>query len=269
MNLTSMRKSLRIYFKLQLMQIRSTVEYVADFWIGIIGAMMLQASGLVFISALFTQIPEVAGWSLWNIVVLYGLAMIPTGLRELFCDGFWLLRTKVNTGEFDRVLLRPVSPALQSASALSSIHGVGGVILGVTLLVMGLTRSEAEIHWWTIPFLIVVVVSSTVLVGAISMLINLTGFWEPSAQSALPTMLAQFIDFAKFPIDIYNGVIRTMITVLLPYAFISYFPSLVLLDRDTSWQWLGFCTPLAALWMVLVTNFVWSKALNRYQGVGH
>ena len=269
MNMSLIRKNLRIYFKLQLMQIRSTVEYAADFWIGIIGAMMLQVSGLVFISALFTQIPEVAGWSVWNIVVLYGLAMIPTGLRELFCDGFWMLRSRVNTGEFDRVLLRPVSPALQSATALSSIHGVGGVALGITLLVLGLSRSEAAFHWWTLPYLVTVIICSTVLVGAISMLINLTGFWEPSAQSALPTMLAQFIDFAKFPIDIYNNAIRGVITILLPYAFISYFPGLLLLDRDTNWKWLGLATPLAMLWMVLITRFVWSKALNRYQGVGH
>ena len=264
-----LRKNLRLYFRLQFMQIRSTIEYAADFWIGIVGAMMLQVSGLVFITALFSQIPDVAGWTVWNIVVLYALAMIPTGLREIFCDGFWMLRARVNTGEFDRVLVRPVSPALQSATALVSIHGFGGVILGSTLLVLGLTRSDTVIHWWTIPFLLVVIVSGTVLVSAIAMLINLTGFWEPSAQSALPTMLSMVVDFAKFPIEIYNSAIRTFITVLLPYAFLSYFPALVLLDRDTDWQWLGYLTPVAAIWMVLVTRFVWDKALNRYQGVGH
>lgn len=269
MNAAKLRKNLRIYLKLQLMQIRSTVEYAADFWIGIVGAMMLQVSGLVFITALFHQVPEVAGWNAWNILLLYGLAMVPTGLRELFCDGFWMLRSKVNTGEFDRVLVRPISPALQSASALVSIHGFGGVILGTTLVFLGLTRSEVAFHWWTLPFLVVTIVSSTILVSAISMLINLTGFWEPSAQSALPTMLALFIDFAKFPIDIYNGAIRTFITIVLPYAFISFYPALVLLDRDSDWQWLGFFTPLAAAWMILATRFVWSKALNRYQGVGH
>lgn len=265
----AIRKNLRIYFKLQLMQIRSTIEYAADFWIGIVGAMMLQVSGLVFISALFTQIPEIAGWSVWNIVVLYGLAMIPTGLRELFCDGFWMLRARVNTGEFDRVLVRPVSPALQSATALVSIHGFGGVILGTTLLVMGLSRSDIAMHWWTVPFLIIVIISGTVLVSAIAMAINLTGFWEPSAQSALPTMMGLFIDFAKFPIDIYSNVIRVIITIFLPYAFVSYLPALVLLDRDSDWKWLGFATPLMAVWVVFATSWLWSKALKRYQGVGH
>lgn len=269
MTMQDIRKNLRIYFKLQLMQIRTTIEYAADFWIGILGAMMLQISGLVFISALFTQIPEVAGWSLWNIVLLYGLATVPTGLRELFTDGFWALRFRINTGEFDRVLVRPVHPILQSATAMASIHGFGGVILGSTLITLGLSRSDVAIQWWTVPYLLLVILSSAVLAGSIALLINLIGFWEPSAQSALPTMLGLFIDFAKFPLEIYNNVIRGIVTVILPYAFISYFPALVLLDRDSPWKWLGWLTPLAAVWMVLLSRWVWGKGLARYQGVGH
>jgi ABC-2 type transport system permease protein len=269
MTIASWRKNLRLYFRLQFMQLRSTVEYAADFWIGIVGAVLMQATGLVFITALFSQIPQMAGWTVWNIVLLYGLAMLPKGLTELFCDGPWMLRSKVNTGEFDRVLVRPISPALQSATAIASIHGVGQAVLGGVLIVLGLTRSDTTLHWWTLPFLLVVVLCSAVMIGALNFAINLTGFWEPSAQSAFPTMMALSIDFAKFPLDIYNGIIRTVVTVFIPYAFISYFPALVLLDRDSDWRWLGWCTPLAMLWVVLVTRYLWGKALGRYQGVGH
>lgn len=269
MTIASARKNVRLYFRLQLMQLRSTVEYASDFWIGIVGAMLMQASGLVFISALFSQIPAVAGWTVWNVALLYGLAMLPKGLTELFCDGPWTLRMKVNSGEFDRVLVRPISPALQSATAIVSIHGLGQVILGAVMIWLGLSRSDAVFHWWTLPFLAVVVSCSAVMIGALNFSFNLTGFWEPSAQSALPTMLALSIDFAKFPLDIYNGIIRTAVTVFIPYAFISYFPALVLLDRDYGWQWLGWCTPLVMVWVVFVASRLWGAALNRYQGVGH
>jgi ABC-2 type transport system permease protein len=269
MNMVSVRKHLRLYFKLQLMQIRSTVEYAADFWIGIVGAMLMQASGLVFISALFQQIPAVAGWSMWNIVLLYGLAMLPKGLTELFCDGPWTLPSKVNTGEFDRVLVRPISPALQSVTAIVSIHGFGQVILGITMIALGLSRSDASFHWWTLPYLIMVVTSGAIILGALNFAINLFGFWEPSARSAFPTMMALTIDFAKFPLGIYNNVIKAFAIFAVPYAFITYFPAHILLGRDSEWAWLGYCSPLAALWMLVITNVLWSKALSRYQGVGH
>lgn len=265
----SVRRNLRIYFTLQLAQLRAAVEYRADFWIGIVGAMLQQLAGLVFVTALFNQIPEVDGWTVWNIAILYGLAMIPKGITELFCDGPWMLRAKVNSGEFDRVLVRPISPALQSATNIVSIHGAGQVVLGIVVLWLGMTRSDLAVHWWTWPFLLVTILSSSVMNGAINYLINMIGFWDPSAQSALPTMLALFIDFAKLPLDIYTMAIRFIVTILLPYAFMTYFPALVLLDRDSAWRWLGWCNPLATAAVVAVTAWLWSKALNRYQGVGH
>ena len=77
------------------------------------------------------------------------------------------------------------------------------------------------------------------------------------------------VDFAKFPLDIYNVLIRGLITVVLPYAFITYFPVLVLLEKDSSVRWLGYLSPLATLIVVLVTSFLWRLGINRYQGVGH
>jgi ABC-2 type transport system permease protein len=263
-----MRRNLRLYFTLQLVQLRAAVEYRGDFWIGILGAMLQQAAGLVFISALFSQIPEVKGWTVWEIAILYGLSMLPKGLTEFFCDGPWMLRSKVNSGEFDRVLVRPISPALQSATAIVSIHGFGQILLGVIVLWMGMSRSVLDFAWWMIPFLFVTILAGTIMIGAINFVINMIGFWEPSAQSALPTMVALMIDFAKFPLDIYNLVIKGLVTIVVPYAFISYFPALLILNKDTIWRWLGLATPLVTAIVVAFTAWLWSKALNRYQGVG-
>jgi len=226
--LRQIRRNARLYFILQLAQLRAAVEYRADFWIGIVGAMLQQAAGLVFISALFAQIPEIEGWTVWNVAILYGLAMIPKGITELLCDGPWMLRSKVNTGEFDRVLVRPVSPALQSATAIASIHGLGQLVLGLIVLWLGMSRSAIAVAWWTLPVLLMTIAAATAMIGALNYAINMIGFWEPSAQSALPTMIALMIDFAKFPLDVFTLVIRGLVTVVIPYAFISYFPALLL-----------------------------------------
>jgi ABC-2 type transport system permease protein len=113
------------------------------------------------------------------------------------------------------------------------------------------------------------ILASSIMIGAINFIINMIGFWEPSAQSALPTMVALMIDFAKFPLDIYNLVIKGLVTVVVPYTFISYFPALLLLGKATPWRWLGLATPVASAIVVGFTAWLWDKALDRYQGVGH
>lgn len=265
----SARRLVRLYVKLQLTQLRGLIEYRADFWIGVCGAALQQAAGLVFIAAFFSQIPEVAGWTVWNVAILYGLVIIPTGLVELFCDGPWRLRADINEGHFDRVLVRPIPPALQQATAFTSIHGIGQVTLGLVVLVTGLSRSELDWHWWTVPYLIVVLCCSTTINGAMNFVVNMTGFWEPSTQSALPTMVVSMREFAKFPLDLYGIVLKIIVTLIVPFAFVSYFPALLLLDRGGAWQYLGLAAPLAAALVVLVTRALWRKGLNRYQGVGH
>lgn len=267
--LTRLRKIARLYLKLQLIQLRTVVEYRADFWIGILGSSLMHGAGLVFVIALFGQIDELGGWSSWEVAVLYGLTLMPAGLRELFCDGPWLLRQLVNSGEFDRLLVRPVSPAMQVATRLASVHGVGQLSLGAALMLVGTSRSDMEWAPWKAGFLLTSVLSSLGLLIAIGFLVNMIGFWEPSAQSAVPTAYAMLIDFAKFPLDIYGTVIKVLVTVVAPYAFVSYFPALVLLDKESPWRWLGFASPIVTLLAVLLTSRLWRTGLNRYQGVGH
>jgi len=263
------RRYARLYVKLQLIQLRTVVEYRADFWIGIVGSALMHGAGLVFLVTLFHQINEIAGWTAWEVAVLYGLAVMPQGLRELTCDGPWLLRSLVNQGEFDRLLVRPVSPALQVATRLASIHGVGQLAIGATAFWLGASRSGLDWAWWKPLYLAVILVSGTVLVTALGFAINLIGFWEPSTQSAVPTAYAMLSDFARFPLEVYSTVIKLLITVIAPYAFVSYFPGLVLLDKDSQWRWLGFASPLVTLLAVGLTSWLWGKALDRYQGVGH
>jgi ABC-2 type transport system permease protein len=268
-SLQGARRLLRVYGRLQLTQLRTVVEYRADFWIGILGAALMHGSGLVFLYAFFGQVDAIGGWSAWEVAILYGLATIPVGLREMFCDGPWLLRAMVNRGDFDRVLVTPISPALSTATMLASIHGIGQVILGATGLWLGLGGSDIDWTWWKPLYLGVIVVSNTVLLATLAYLVNMIGFWEPSAQSALPTAYALMIDFAKFPLDIYSTVIKFLVTVVAPFAFVSYFPALVLLDSNSDLRWLGFGSPAVTGIVVLLTSWLWSKALNRYQGVGH
>lgn len=264
-----LRKYAALYLKLQLVQLRTVIAYRADFWIGIAGAAMMHGAGLIFMVALFGQVDDIAGWTAWEVAILYGLALIPRGLTELFCDGPWTLRVLLNRGEFDRVLVRPLSPALQVATQLASIHGLGQLILGTVAFCLGASRSGLEWTWWKPLFLMVILASSLVMLGGINYLVNLIGFWEPASTSALPTAYASLIDFAKFPLDVYGTVIRALVSVVAPYAFLSYFPALVLLDRDTSWRALGFASPLVAGIVALGTARLWRIGLDRYQGVGH
>jgi ABC-2 type transport system permease protein len=264
-----LRGTVALYLRLQLVHLRASVEYRGDFWIGVAGATFYQLSYLIFLTVFFSHVDQIAGWTLWQVAMLFGLAGLPRGLVEMLGDGSWTLKHMVNTGTFDRVLVRPLSPALQTISSMGGIHGLGQAIPGLVLLILGALLGGVT---WTpglLLFVIITILSSTVLLGALTLMANLVCFWEPSARSQIPIMYLMLVDFAKFPLDIFNRVIQVLVTVIAPFAFVSYFPALVLLDKPTSWQWLGYLSPLVTIAVVAAVARLWVVALRRYQGVGH
>jgi ABC-2 type transport system permease protein len=57
----------------------------------------------------------------------------------------------------------------------------------------------------------------------------------------------------------------------VPLAFVVYFPSLYMLDKDDPFdfpQWFQFVAPFAALAFGLVALFVWRVSVRHYRSTG-
>jgi len=264
-----MRHTLAIYLKLQLVHLRSHLEYEADIWTGVVGLALTHGAGFVFVWVVFAQIPSVAGWSFGEVGLLFALALIPRSLVTVLCDGPWLLGQLVNRGELDVLLVRPISPAVQVMTQLASVSGFGSLLLGGAILHWSIRMLGLDWSVWQWGFVALTIGSSTVLIGAIIFATNCTVFWNDSPNTSFAFLVQQTLEFVKFPLTLYGQVAQFVLTWVVPFAFVSYFPSLVLLERrDGSW-WLGYGTPVAASVVVLGAALIWWRALRRYQSVGH
>ncbi len=260
--------TLRIYGKLELLHLRVHLEYEADFWIGLVGSTLQAATGFVFVWVLLSRVPQVAGWTLWEVAFLYALVITARGFREVLCDGVWALRRLVNGGEFDRILVRPISPVLQVITQMSAIFGFGGVLLG--LWIIARASSELGLAWdaGRVAFVCLSIVSSVMIIGAIDLATNCIAFWEPASTSSFPFLVFSFSEFAKYPLTLYGRLVQVFLTWVLPFAFVSYYPGSVLLGKPVEPAWLGWLSPLAGPIAALAAGVVWQASLRRYQGTG-
>lgn len=260
---------LRMYATFQVVHLRTALAYEADFWIGILGVALTHGVGIVFVWALFLRVPQVAGWNVWEVATLYALSIIPRGLTELLCDGQWELRRLINRGEFDRLLVRPLSPALQVITQFSSIHGLGSVLLGG--IVLARARGALGLHWgvglWLL--LALTLLSGTALMSALNYATNCQGFWDTGSSSSFPFLMQNLAEFAKFPLTLYDRLVQGVLTWVVPFACVSYYPGLVLLQRPEAQPWMVVVAPLAAGGMIIIAAIVWRQGLARYQGTGH
>jgi ABC-2 type transport system permease protein len=74
-------------------------------------------------------------------------------------------------------------------------------------------------------------------------------------------------DLARYPLTVYSVGIQAALTVFVPFAFVSFFPASAVLGRD-GYGWVGWATPLVALYCVAVAGLVFRRGLRQYESSG-
>jgi ABC-2 type transport system permease protein len=71
-----------------------------------------------------------------------------------------------------------------------------------------------------------------------------------------------FYEAGRYPVTIYRGVVRTLLTFIVPIAFVTTFPASALLGRiDTSTTLIGFAF---AIGLFIASSRFWNYAVNHY-----
>jgi ABC-2 type transport system permease protein len=268
--LASARRTSRLYLRLFNAQLKAVLEYQGDFFIQLMGAVLLNAAGFIFLFVLFKQIPNVEGWTLWEIVVMYALVLVAEGVGSLFFQGTWSLTRLVNRAELDFALVRPLAPAAQvmAGGAVAGMNGVGNILLGAVLFVIALGRVTVDWTAQRIALCVVLFFSAIVIKLAINLATNSAAFWLNSPNNSFPYSMHLLGDLCRYPITIYAVGIQALVSLLVPFAFISFFPAAAIFEKS-DWKWAGFATPLVALYCVLAARWIFNRGLLRYESAGN
>ena len=108
--MNTVKRYLRLYRVLVTQFLKTIMQSRVDFLIGLFGFFLTQVMGIAFLYLVFQQIPDLQGWTLDQLIFIYGFAQIPRGIDHLFTDNIWLVAYRlVINGDFDRYMLRPMN----------------------------------------------------------------------------------------------------------------------------------------------------------------
>jgi ABC-2 type transport system permease protein len=247
--------------------IKSLIEYRADFILGLIGFILVQGTNIVFIKLTFNSIPNLSGWSFYEILFIYGFAQIPRGIDHIFTDNLWMLSGSIIVnGNFDRYLIRPLNPLFQIIAERFQPDGFGELIIGIILL--GISSSNLNISFTlenSVIFLFVVICGSFIYT-AIKLAVASIAFWIKFAQSYL-FMTYQLSNFAKYPMGIYSNAIKGVLTFIIPFAFTGYYPGAYLLGKESLFMGV-IMTFLVAVIGTFISYTVWLAGIKTYESSG-
>jgi ABC-2 type transport system permease protein len=262
------RRLVYIYFRCLGQQMKAILAYEADFAILMVSAVVVQIVGFAFIWAIFQRIPNVNGWTFWQVVMMYALIFVTEGVGSLFFEGTWRVSYLVYSGQFDQVLLRPVSPIVQVLAGAVGFNGLGNIVSGGVLI--GISMANASVEWTPgrlLMFAILLVSASTIRV-AINLGSAASAFWVKTPWSMIPLFVHQLGDFAKYPITIYSVGVQALIVVAIPFAFVSFFPTAYVFGVE-AWSAAGLLTPLVAIYCMVMAALLFRFGLRHYESTGH
>lgn len=255
-----------LYPRFLAIHLRGAMEYKADFWIMMAAAVLTQAVSVVVLTAVFHLIPQLHGWSFWPIVIMFGMVAVGEGVGSLCFEGMWRTAWLINQGDLDYMLVRPYPVLLQVTSSEIGLNGMGNLTTGGAMLVLGIWHSR--IHWTPAAVVVglVLLVSGIAVKVAVSLATNAASFWTAGPSPLFAMAIHQAGELTRYPLTLFPAPLRLLLSTVLPFAFVGYFPAEYLTGAHA--LWIALVSPCVAAGCLLLAARVFRRGLLRYESTG-
>lgn len=272
--MNTVKRYVRLYRVLIGQFFKVILQSKVDFLMGLFGFFLSQFMGIAFLYLVFEQIPSLQGWTLDQLIFIYGFAQIPRGIDHLFTDNIWLVAWRlVLNGNFDRYMLRPMNVFFQVISEKLQPDALGELLIGSILVIRCMVKGIVVMDGIHIVLFFVSILAGAVIYTAIKLFFASLAFWLKISGPFLQTAY-EMANFAKYPTEIYAKSIRFIITWIIPFAFVAYLPAryflgvsgLVGIGRNGGVVAIE-CVIAAVFWIVAYALF--QKGISVYESSGN
>lgn len=256
-----------IYGKLVGARIRGDLQYRTSFALFTLSQFLICFLDIIAIWIIFSHVPRLAGWSLAEVMFLYGTTNVSFNLSDVFISQVEMLPMRIRLGTFDVFLIRPLGALFQLVTDEFALRRVGKVSQGV--LVLGIAIAALDTSWSVADVAVTVsmIITGAVIFGSIWVIAAAINFWtvETTGLANAFTYGGNFL--TQYPIDVYATWMRRVFAYLVPVAFVNYFPALFVLDKN-GFGALRFAHPLVAAAVAAIAAAFWREAIRHYRSTG-
>lgn len=264
-------ETLRIYLSLALLAFRARMEYKASFFIYIFAIIFYYVGQIGILLVILARFKSINGWTLGEIAFLYGLLAFTQGFATMFFSSMNNFDTMIVKGEFDRLLVRPLSPMGQVLFSKFEASTLAHFMLSVPALYYGSKLAGVEWTFLKLMFFPLAIAGGVMIHAAIRIFVSTVAFWTLRNSSLVHTVVFSSKEFVVYPITIYNSGVQFFLTFIFPIAFVNFYPAHYFLDRSGDmllYPVLQLLTPLVGVVLLALSLIAWRSGINHYQSAG-
>ena len=251
------------FFNLQAINLKSSMSVPLDFWIGYIAFSLTQLSGIIFIWVIFSKVKGIAGWSLNEMVFLYGLQLLSMCIYRTIFQGIVDIPYLILNGRLDTILTKPRNTLFMIGCLRTNKTGIMDLVLGTTLVVLASVKMG---YGWDVPRILQLaafILSANLIIISIMLAQGSFAFWLTSFDAFHEIVMA-LREYTRYPVKIFHIFIRAILYAVIPVAFASYVPASILLAKDGFSPAFTLVPPLVGAAVFVLAAWLFKQGLKNY-----
>ena len=259
-----------MYLRMVGASIRAQIQYRYAFFMNILGWAMSYAGTAVTMWVMLHSFESLEGWTLWELIFLFALAVLSWGACVLFFFHFRSLDQYILNGTFDRFLVRPIHPFFHFMAMKFDIGAFGQLLFSIAAV--SIAYHQLQLNWtyaqWGV--FLGAVIGGTFIQGGILVLISALAFWTTRSERFYWVVMFPAKSMMNYPLTLYPRILQWIVIFVLPFAFVNYLPALLLLGKShpvfsSYWGSLSAMVGLVFFWICFR---IWMLGLDRYKSTG-
>ena len=246
----------------------SKLVYRVNAIIGVIAFLFTEATSLLTLYFLVSQVPSIDGYTIYHIGLLFGLTNMAVGIDHLLTDKLWnVAYFEVKLGKLDHMFLRPLPVLFQVIASEVQLEALGELIIAIALIIFCGSHLTIVGGVWSILFMILGIICAAIIITSFKIMVASFAF-KFKRSGPLLQFIYNFSGFTKYPLTIYPKFIRVILTFIIPLGLCLFYPfeNLFAPIENAGLVALGMVGFTAAF--ATVCLFVWSKFVKMYESTG-
>jgi len=240
----------------------SRLEYRADMAVEVLVMAGNLAGSLLVLKLLFGQGRGLGGWSWSQALVVLGVYTLLDGLASaLLRPNLSAIVSHVREGTLDFVLLKPIDSQFWVSTRTLAPAGLPEIATGFGLSLWAAGRAGARLSATTLVVAPLLLLAAALILYSLWFLLATSTIWFVKTWSATE-VLRSVLTAGRYPVSAYPPLLRSLLTSVIPVAFMTTVPAEALLGR-ASVSSVGFAVLAAAL-SLAISRALWLIALRSY-----
>jgi ABC-2 type transport system permease protein len=214
----------RIYRTFFVSSLARELEFRANFIAKVLQNVVWMGFFLLVLLVIYRNTDSVAGWSRGDAFVLAATAFFMNALANGFFMSVVEIPEQVRLGTLDFVVTKPVDSQFWVSTRRFNFSEIGQLLAGIVMIVYGSHLADISPSLGQWGAYAVLVLASLAIFYSFNFAMMTTGIWLVRVDN-LWVLGETMLSIARYPTDIYRGMLQRLFVYAVPLAFLATVPA--------------------------------------------